>query len=165
MPSEKNLRKKLSPELQAFLRSLPLPADDPLSEFCQPWTPTEDPGYSKAFLPLWQTKAGEPSYRSTYVKLGAPPTFHGVANTQSEQAFLGALILRVMAAAGGDRPEALDRGRRAAKAVGFRHFDDATRFLKPPLLKPAREGRSAPVEHAIEALVHFIESSERKMPL
>jgi hypothetical protein len=130
MPGPGRLREKISPQLRTFIDSLPLPADHPLADFCQPWKATEDQGYSKAQLPLWQARNGEPSYISTYIKWGSSPTFHGNARTENEQAFLGALTLRVLGKSyDSDRPQALANARRAADAVGFRYFDEAAKFM------------------------------------
>src|SRR5881227_2836889 len=96
MPGQGKLREKLSPQLRNFIESLPLPDDHPLASYCRPWKPTEPRGYPKAFLPLWQDSEGEPSYYSAYIKLGSKPTFHGVTESENEQAFLGGLVVTVM---------------------------------------------------------------------
>lgn len=118
LPPEGRLRQHLSPELRGFLESLPLPDDHPLAGFCEPWSPSEDIGYNKRFLPLWQTRDGAPSFVCQYIKWGSPVMFDGPVETESEQAFLAELIARVLAAEGD-----ADRARRAADAVGFRYLD------------------------------------------
>jgi hypothetical protein len=161
LPGEGNLRRKLSPELQSFIASLPLPNEHPLASYCRPWTPTEPLGYPKAFLPLWQDSEGTPSYYSTYIKLGSRPTFHGVVETESEQAMLGALVSTVMAQKfKSDRLSAIELGRRAADAVGFRYFDEATKFLST--WRPRRpEGEDEePEEVAEDAPYIFAERIE-----
>ncbi|MEO6238388.1 MAG: hypothetical protein ABIQ52_15430 [Vicinamibacterales bacterium] len=140
MPGEGKLRDRLSPPLQNFIASLPLPDDHPLANYCTPWKPTEALGNPKAFLPLWQDSEGNPSYYSTYIKLGSKPTFRGLTATENEQAFLGYLVVEVMHRLfKSDRRKAIDLGRRAADAVGFRYFDEATKFLSTWRPQPPEE--------------------------
>jgi len=163
LPPSDDLRKRLSPKLREFLGSLPLPDDDPLADFCQPWAPKEDIGYNKKFLALWQTRGGEPSYVNQYIKLGSPVEFGGVAHTKSEQAFLAAMVFSAMERDyHTDRPAAIRRGRRASEALGFKYFDELLDELtRPHPRDPENAGDEETESDRIsDALVQRIERLE-----
>lgn len=156
LPREGRLRDKLSPQLRNFIASLPLPDDHALASYCAPWKPTEPRGYPKEYLPLWQDSEGRPSYYSTYIKLGSKPRFHGVTESENEQAFLGCLVVTVMQRLfKTERPRAIELGRSAADAVGFRYFDEATKFLSTWKPQPPKKDEQEPEEVEEDAPYRF----------
>jgi len=59
-----------------------------------------------------------------------------------------------------DRPKAIDLGRRAADAIGFRYFDEATKVLSTWRPRPAEDDEEDPEELEEDASSIFADRIE-----
>lgn len=131
VPKAGKLEKLLSPQLKAFVASLPRPSGDPLARAFEPVARESLPyydnhGYVNALYPLWKTGgryavaarswSKRKKERTEFVLAGADPGDDWDVRALTEQGFVADTVIGLLQS-GGPAAE-------AARALGFRHLDE-----------------------------------------
>jgi hypothetical protein len=131
VPKPGKLEKLLSPQLKAFVASLPRPAGDPLARRFEPVTRESLPyyanhGYVNALVPLWKSRdryalatrswARRKKERTEFVLAGANPDDEWDVRALTEQGFFADTVIDLLQSGG---PVA-----EVSRALGFRHLDE-----------------------------------------
>lgn len=132
VPKPGKLEKLLSPQLKAFVASLPLPAGSPLAQVFEPVDPKAMPyyddnhGYVNAVYPLWQSNgiyrlatrswAKSKKERTEFVRYDGKPRGEWDIAAYTEQGLFADTVIGLLRAGG--------PAREAAAALGYRYLDE-----------------------------------------
>jgi hypothetical protein len=175
VPRPGKLEKIISPELKAFVASLPRPTGDPLASLCQPIDPKSIPLFNDritAVMPLWRSAEG---YTVAWIRWGSrtPKRVEFVRLSEStddddllaltEQGFLAKFTIELL------QKEKIDEARRASAAMGFKHFDETRQFFdrwsrtKPEHVEIDEDGEEDEASSAHEdALFDFLQDIDKR---